>query len=317
MCESFHTIKKGYARSIQTYLCKDCGTRFSAQRREKTHLQKQLWTDYVFHKQTVRELSYTYKKDRRTIRHYLETYTPSNKIHDSRPVHIVVDGTYWGDRKEETNWCSVVARDPYTKEDLWWMFTKSETTTIYRIMRDELESFGYTIQSVTGDGFGGIRTAFSGIPFQMCHVHMERIIIKGTTRNPQLEAGTVLLALVRTLSETNSHTFHTRLTQYIEKYRDFLNEKTVNPLTGESCWTHRELRSSMFSLVRLQKYLFTYEDDKMISKTTNSIEGHFSHIDDVVGVHRGLSRDQKEKVLHTLFLLGTIAPDEKEVWNLL
>ena len=128
----------------------------------------------------------------------------------------------------------MLARDPYNKENLWWMFTKSETTSVYRLMRDDLESLGYTILSVTGDGFGGIKQAFKGIPYQMCHVHMERIVIRGTTRNPQTEAGEVLLALVRTLYDTTSNLFHTRLTQYIEKYRDFLNEKTINPVTGES-----------------------------------------------------------------------------------
>jgi hypothetical protein len=77
------------------------------------------------------------------------------------------------------------------------------------------------IISVTGDGFGGIRTAFSGIYFQMCQVHMERLVIKGTTRNPKLEAGAVLLALVRNLHDTDSNTFQRRIKQYIEKYRDF------------------------------------------------------------------------------------------------
>ena len=199
----------------------------------------------------------------------------------------------------------------YRKEALWWTFTKTETTSVYRQMRHDLESLGYTIQSVTGDGFGGIRTAFSGIPYQMCQVHMERIVIKGTTRHPILEAGEVLLALVRTLPDTDSHTFHIRLTQYIEQYRDFLNEKTINPETGEHYWTHRELRRSVFSLVRLQKFLFTYEHDKKIPKTTNSLEGHFRHINEVTAIHCGLSRTHKERILNTILLAGTIAPSDE------
>lgn len=165
--------------------------------------------------------------------------------------------------------------------------------------------------SVTGDGFGGIRQAFKGIPYQMCHVHMERIVIRGTTRNPQLEAGEVLLALVRTLYDTNSHTFHTRLTQYIEKYRTFLNEKTINPLTGESYCTHRELRKATFSLMTFEKDLFTFEHNRQIPTTSNSLEGHFRHINEIVAVHCGLSRLHKEKVLHTILLAGTIAPSDE------
>jgi hypothetical protein len=75
-------------------------------------------------------------------------------------VHLIVDATYFGERKEETCWCVVVARDMYKKEDLWWSFTKTETASVYRQMREELEALGYIIISVTGDGFGGIRTAF-------------------------------------------------------------------------------------------------------------------------------------------------------------
>jgi hypothetical protein len=210
----------------------------------------------VFGKQTIRELAKCFNKDKRTISSFLETYTSPEKIHYPREVHLVVDGTYFGERKEHTSWCVVVARDMYTKENLWWTFTKSETTSVYRQMRDDLESHGYIILSVTADGFGGIKQAFKGIPYQMCHVHMERIVIRGTTRNPILEAGEVLLALVRTLHDTDSHTFHTRITQYIEKYRDFLNEKTINPATGESYWTHRELRKATHSLVAFRKYLW-------------------------------------------------------------
>lgn len=232
-------------------------------------------------------------------------------------MYLIVDATYFGERKEETSWCVVVARDRHTKEDLWWTFVSNETTSVYRRMRDELEALGYNIASVTGDGFGGIRIAFSGIPFQMCQVHMERIVIKGTTRHPKLEAGVVLLALVRNLHDTDSKTFQRRITQYIEKYRDFLNEKTLNPETGEHYWTHRELRTSMFSLMRLQKYLFAFEYDRKIPKTTNSLEGHFRHINEIVAVHCGLSRDQKERILHTILLAGTIAPSEEKLEEIL
>ena len=285
--------------------------------RTKTVFQKQLWLDYTFHKQGQRELSYTYKKDRRTIRRLLETYTPPNKIHQPRAIHLVVDGTYWGERKQDTDWCSIVGRDPYQQEDFWWSFPKSETTSEYRRMRADLESLGDTILSVTGDGFGGIKQAFSGIPYQMCQVHMERLVVKGTTRKPQLEASIVLLALVRSLYDTNSPTFRTRLNEYIVKYRDFLNEQSINTETGRMEWAHRGVRDALRSLVNFRQYLFTFEQNRQIPPTTNSIEGHFSHIDDVIGVHRGISRDMKEKVLQTFFLLGTIAPGERDVHKLL
>jgi CubicO group peptidase (beta-lactamase class C family) len=175
-------------------------------------------------------------------------------------------------------------------------------------MRDELQQLGYIILFVTGDGFGGIKQAFVGIPYQMCHVHMERLVIKGTTRRPKLEAGVVLLALVRTLKDTHRDVFHTYLQQYIEKYRSFLNQRSLNLETGQEQWTHEPLRSALRSLLAFEPFLFTYENTPNTSKTTNSLEGHFRHINEVVAIHCGLSRYHKERVIHTILLAGTIAP---------
>ena len=157
----------------------------------------------------------------------------------------------------------VVARDPHEHENLAWSFEESESTFAYTNLRDQLETLGYTLLSVTGDGFLGIKSAFSGIPYQMCHVHMERLVVYGTTRHPQTEASAVLLALVKSLHHTNSHVFHTRLTAYVEHYGDFLNEKTTHPVSGETSWTHEDLRRAVHCLVRHEKYLFTYEPTKI------------------------------------------------------
>jgi hypothetical protein len=214
-------------------------------------------------------------------------------------------------------WCVVVARDPYAHEDLWWACVPTETTSVYLRMRDDLEELGYTIVSVTGDGFGGIKTAFSGIPYQMCQVHMERLVMSGTTQRPKLEAGRVLLALVRTLPETNSHVFFVRLQRYIERYHDLLNEKTLHPDSGEWSWTHEEIRRAAHALGRWRIVLFTYEHDPRIPKTTNSLEGHFRHVKKLTNVHCGLSRPSKVKVLHTILLAGTTAPTAKQLKDIL
>jgi hypothetical protein len=317
VCQSSQTIKKGKKRGIQSYQCVACQRYFSNARREKTTLEKKLWNEYVFHKQTIRELHEEYHLDKRTIKKHLEAYTTPEKKHHPRHIHLVVDAVYLGERKHDTSWCAVVFRDPHEKENLWWTWHKTETTSIYREGREHLESLGYVILSVTGDGFGGIRQAFSGIPFQMCHVHMERLVIAGTTRRPQTEAGVVLLALVKTLGGTTASIFHKRLLQYIQKYQSFLNEKTRHPVSGEWSFTHAPLRQAVESLLRFQPYLFTYEKYKNIPTTTNSLEGHFSHVRDIVGVHRGITRPHLEKVLHSIFLVSTIAPTSSQTKNLL
>lgn len=243
----------------------------------------------------------------------LETYQLPEKKHTPRSIHLIVDATYFGDRLEDTSWCVVVFRDYYEKEDLWWTYAHTETTSAYYEGRQYLEKLGYTITSVTADGFGGIKQAFSGIPYQMCHVHMERLLRKGTTRTPHTEAGKVLRALTLTLFKTTSALFKQRYTQYLDKYHTFLNEKSFNIETGRSEWTHERLRTASLSVPIHMPYLFTYEANMKIPTTSNALESHFRHINEVTAVHCGLSRTQKQKLISTILLASTIAPTEKEL----
>lgn len=270
-----------------------------------------VWLAYVFNKQTVRELAEIHHKDRRTLKKVLETYQLPEKVHTPRAVHLIVDATYFGDRLEDTSWCVVVFRDFYGKEDLWWTYAHTETTSVYYEGRHYLEHLGYIILSVTADGFGGIKQAFSGIPYQMCFVHMERLIRKGTTRNPKTEAGQVLRALTLSLFDTNSKTFKRRYTEYLERYAPFLNEKSFNPETGRSDWTHEKLRTASLSIHMHMPFLFTHETDVSIPTTSNALEAHFRHINEITAVHCGLSREQKQKLISTILLASTIAPTQE------
>lgn len=316
-CGSQKTKKNGHIRGVQQHRCQECVYQFTSHRRQKNIEQNHIWRDYCFEKQTVRELSEVYGKDRRTIRKILNGYIPPHKHHIPRPVHIVTDVTYFGERTEDTSWCVAVARDPIEGEDLVWGFGQTESTSLYRILRDELEHLGYTILSVTADVFSGIHSAFSHIPFQMCQVHMERLVIKGTTKKPQTEAGQVLLSLTRTLHTTNSHTFPTRCNKYIEKYQQFLNEKTKHPLTGDWSWSHENLKRATSSLLTLKKFLFTFEHNTNIPKTTNSLDGRFSHIKDILTIHRGVSLVHKQKLIHSILLASTIAPSPEKLKQIL
>ena len=146
---------------------------------------------------------------------------------------------------------------------------------------------------------------------------MERLAVRGTTRKPILEAGQALLALIKTLHYSDENIFKNYFKKYVEKYQSFLNERTINPLTGEKSLTHEPLHGAVLSLMKFLPYLFTFKANKNISRTTNSLEGHFSHIRDIVGVHRGLSRSHMERVLNSIFLASTIAPTEERLKNIL
>jgi hypothetical protein len=310
-------VKRGVQDGLQTYWCREekCGRRFRSERKKKQFLKEDIFNEFVFNKQTIRELNEEHGLDKKTIRTILDVHVPSKKEHEPRKIYLVADGTYFGKEKNQEPWCKVVFRDPKRKENLWWKTGKEETESMYREGRLYLESLGYEIASVTGDGFSGLRKAFFGIQFQMCLKHMKDIIQRGTTRNPILEAGKVLLALSKTLHKTDKVTFESRFRMYLERYTDFLNEKTTSMETGVSEFTHKDLRQAVTSLARFLPYLFTYENDKNIPKTSNSLEGHFSHIKDILSIHRGMTKPLKEKVIEEILLNSSIVLKKKKLEN--
>ena len=104
-----------------------CGKRFRNQRREKSH--EDLWFAYVFHKQTIRELADSTGHDRKTLELYLEAIVVPEKIHTPRLIHLVVDATCFGKRREGTGWGVVLFRDADEKENLWWKYVNEENST--------------------------------------------------------------------------------------------------------------------------------------------------------------------------------------------
>ena len=274
-------------------------------------MHRDLWWSYVFHKQTIRELVENTGHTRKTVEKYLDEVVVPTKVHTPRAIHLVVDATYFGKRTDDTSWGVILFRDADKKENLWWKYIDTERETYYREGKEFLEYMGYTILSVTCDGFSGNLPVFKGIPTQMCHFHMKQIVIRNITLKPQTEAGKVLLALTKTLTYTSKELFKDRIQQFHVQYASFLNEKTYHPEGGWS-YTHDGVRHAYTSLVKWYDYLFVYHSDRSIPNTTNTCDGHFSHIKDIVRIHRGLSKLFKQKVLDAIFLASTIAPKQQK-----
>lgn len=202
-------------------------------------------------------------------------------------------------------------RDHTQKENLWWKYVDHEKVSHYLEGKEYLEKLGYVIRSVTADGFLGLPKLFNDIPFQVCQFHTKKTCIRYLTNNPQTEAGKVLLALAKTIPKTNYYTFKDRLQKYIIHYNNVLQEKTYHP-SGEWSYTYDNIRGVIFTLSKYIDYLFTYEKDKHIPKTTNTCEGYFSHLKDVVRIHRGMSLKLKQKVIDRIMLNSSIVLKDKE-----
>lgn len=298
-------------RGKQRYWCKDCKTKFEiTHKTAKNKRNNDLWNRYVFGKQTLRELSEISKLNKLTIKNNFTKIKLPKKVHHPRPIHLLVDSTFFG-KKDSGGWGVVVFRDSIEKENLWWKFIIEEKLIYYKEGYEFLVEKGYEILSTTCDGFRGLTNVFDSHPVQFCHFHQKQIMRRYVTKNPRLKPGIELKEVVEMLGEIPSEEFKQYLQAYINYHQDFLNEKTIDPVTRKSTFTHRRIRSAVKSLLTNFNNLFTYENHQIlqIPTTTNSLESHFSHIKDISRIHRGLKRKMKEKLVETILLNSSIVKD--------
>lgn len=130
----------------------------------------------------------------------------------------------------------------------------------------------------------------------MCHFHQKKIIQRYITMRPKLEASKDLKKIVSRLTHTTENNLTKKLDEWYEIYKVFLDEKSISSTTGELHYTHPRIRAAYRSLRTNLPYLFTYKNYRKlhIQNTTNALEGGvFSHMKNMISLHRGLSKSLK------------------------
>jgi len=206
------------------------------------------------------------------------------------------DATYIGG-----TWMLVI-RDPVEKENVYCKEVLAETTFSYQEACAILAAQKLFFTAFVGDGRMASPWLFPGIPMQMCHFHQEQIVIRYVTLNPKLPAGIELLELARTLPNTDVDSFTDAFKLWCRTWKDFLDEKSIDPKTGRKSYTHRKLRSARDSIKRHLPYLFTYQKfpELNIPNTTNSLDGSFKKVKMAISIHAGLTHARKLKLITTL-----------------
>ena len=104
---------------------------------------------------------------------------------------------------------------------------------------------------------------------------------------------------MRSLTKTTEEKFTKKLDIWYEKYKDILLEKSINPTTKKSSYTHPKIVSAYKSIRRNIPYLFIYQKytDFKIDNTTNAIDGGvFSPMKKLMNVHAGFNKSLKLKI---------------------
>lgn len=166
-----------------------------------------------------------------------------------------MDTTYWG-----RNFGVMLFKDSITGENLLKYYVKYETKALYMQGIEELKNKGFTIKAIVCDGRKGLIQSFCDIPIQMCQFHQAAIIRRYLTKRPKLQAAKELLKVIDLMKQTDKDSFIGALELWFKKWEAFLNERTVNPETKKSFYTHKKLRSAYRTLKNNLPWLFTWYD---------------------------------------------------------
>lgn len=286
-------IRNGRKNSKQLYKCKECGKQFLGGRRRN---KVQVITDYVEGKQTLSQLAQRYRISERTIQRDLAGMRFVRKIAKVKDVTIQLDTTYWG-----RNFGLMVIKDALRNKILWHKYVRNETISQYMEGISWLKSNGFRIYGAVIDGMRGLAQALYPIPVQMCQFHQILITRRYLTQEPELEASIALLSIVKNITKMDKESFVGAFNDWSEKYQNVINERIRDKRIKRHTppYMRPKLRSAYLSLRRNMNLLWTFYDhpETGLPNTNNALEGVFSDIKSKVRAHRGISKDNRRKLL--------------------
>jgi len=264
---------------------------------DRTRFRKKLWREYVWHKQTLRQLAEKYDHSIQWVQRQLDYVSIQSSNPAYKKIIAVTDTTFFG-----RGYGILVIRCPRLKRNLHCHEVQTETPEEYMRARRHLESQGYTIEAAVIDGKRGVLGVFNDIPVQLCQFHQIAAVRRYVTSRPKLEAGKELRAIALALPTLTESIFNELLMLWYGKWKDFLKERTYSEDGKRWCYTHRRIRSAYRSLRTNAPYLFTYQKhpELHIPNTTNSLDGFFSKLKQLLNAHRGMTIKRRYRLIQEI-----------------
>lgn len=295
-CGSNRVKKYGRVRGRQRFQCLPCGRQFIP-KKDRTRLRKQLWNEYVWHRQTLTQLAHQYGKTVQWVQRQLDATPLSSRPQLPQPIVAVTDTTFFG-----RGYGILVVRCPRLKKNVHVHEVRLETPAEYQAARAALEAQGYVLEAAVIDGKRGVLAVFQDIPIQFCQFHQIAIVRRYLTSRPKLPAGRELRAIALALPTSTEQPFIGLLAIWYKRWEQFLKERTYAPNSRRWQYTHRRIRSAYRSLKTNVPYLFTYQKYPQLNipNTTNSIDGYFSKLKHLLNTHRGLTTQRRYKLIQEI-----------------
>lgn len=288
-------IRWGNRGGKQRFKCKECGILFTNNRPLQKIRNRFVWFQkWILERQTYQILSRESGLSKDTLQrafYQLLEKAPRIRIIKRQQVHLRVDATYF---KKFCLFCYQDDEDGYIQ---LIRFTDGEHYEEIKEDLDNLLKLGIQIESITSDGHKSILKAIKkSMPetiVQRCLVHIQRMCLLWLTQYPKHLAGQELrhlVLLILKIKTENDRIYWTQeLQKWHERHKEYLKERTYNTETERYWYTHKLLRRSYTTIKRALPNMFHYLLNPKIPRTTNGIEGYFSHLKNHLDIHRGLT----------------------------
>lgn len=259
---------------------------------------------WILHKQTIDQIAiesgYCKRKTQTIFKHYL-TNAPVFTIPQKERVHIIIDGTYFSN-----DICLIVYRNNDVKSTQLYRLSNNEYYEEIREDLENLKNLDIQIDSITCDGHKSILKAVKKVfkeevLIQRCLVHIQRMSRIWLTKEPKSIAGQELLRITQKIckidNELQKQVWLRSLYDWDIVHREFIMEKSINPLTGRIWYKHKMIRKVRRLLINALPNMFHYLQDDQIPWSTNALESFFGHLKDNLSIHRGLTYQNRKNFI--------------------
>lgn len=304
ICNGANVRKWGFQNGKQRYRCPDCFHNFSYSNNAVSKANRFVWfVKWIMERQVYRLLSrdsgMSQSSLQRLFKQYLQS-PPRNLVKSKRNVHLLIDATYFTNEL-----CLILYYDYDIQYVQLFRNTNKEKFKEIREDLENLKALGVEVYSVTCDGHKSILKAVSRVypnaVVQRCVVHVKRQVKNYLSSRPILEQSKQLLAISNKVTAINTiqqcSDWLAKIESWYLEHEAFINQKTMNPETGRWWFTHKNLHQAYMHIANALPHLFSYLNDTEIPKTTNELEGYFTHLKEKLTLHRGLKFEAKKNFI--------------------
>lgn len=198
----------------------------------------------------------------------------------------------------------VTIKDAHSKQVLWRKFIyRNERVSDYLEGVAFIEDSGFIIKGIVCDGIKGLAKSLEKYPVQYCQFHQVKYVRLKLTKHPESEAAQELLELCKFMFKTDKESFVGAFEEWLERHKDYLEERSLPDERGKTHYLHKPLRSAYLSIRRNMGRLWTWYDQIHlgIPNTNNGIEALFTDLKSKLRAHSGLTVGNREQFIDEYF----------------